>query len=185
MYGMVNRALEDMIVERFGRASWETIRQKSGVGVEVFISNSAYPDETTFALVAAASNILDCSGDQILRDFGRHWVLKTAQEGYGELLNAGGGSLPEFLENLPSFHTRISLIFPHLRPPRFNCLEVTPGSLRLQYYSDRAGFAPFVIGLLEGLGERFATPVRVEQEAASGNGRDYDLFLVEWETALP
>jgi hypothetical protein len=183
MYGLVNKALEEMITGRFGPEKWEEIRQASGVSVEVFISNNAYPDEVTFNLVGAASRILGIPAEEILHDFGRHWVLRTAREGYGELLHAGGRDLPEFLRNLPTFHARISLIFPHLNPPRFRCFDETETSLRLGYSSKRAGLAPFVLGLLDGLGEMFDTPVWVTTETCADGEPMSHVFLVEWEKA--
>jgi hypothetical protein len=184
VYGMVNRALEDMIIERFGPSAWEKVKEESDVDVEVFVSNSGYPDEMTNKLVEAASRILEMPADEILRAFGRYWVLQTARDGYGELLNGGGRDLPEFLRNLPTFHARVSLIFPHLRPPRFSCFDVTESSLCLRYYSDRPGLAPFVIGLLNGLGEMFHTPVRVCQEGSKYAGLDHDTFQVEWDRQI-
>lgn len=181
MYGMVNRALEEMIIERFGSSAWQRVKEQSAVDVEVFISNNGYPDEMTYKLVGAASQILEMPTDEILKAFGRHWVLQTARDGYGELLSAGGRDLPEFLRNLPAFHARVSLIFPHLRPPRFSCFDVTDDSLGLRYYSDRPGLAPFVLGLLNGLGEVFNTPVRVCQESSKGPGIDHDTFRIRWD----
>jgi len=183
MYGMVNKALQEMIVSRFGVAAWERIRTESGVDIEVFITNNAYPDEVTYNLVFAASKVLDIPASEVLHDFGRHWVLKTAQDGYGELLRTGGKDLAEFLRNLPALHTRVTLIFPHLRPPRFRSTDSGANSLRLHYYSHRAGLAPFVVGLLDGLGEMFNTPVKTTLEAA-GEGSDHETFLVEWESPL-
>ena len=182
MYGMVNKALEEMIFDRAGQAGWEAVKKESGIDVEVFITNHAYPDEITYKLVGAASHTLQMPADEVLHEFGRHWVLKTAQDGYGELMRTAGRTLPEFLKNLPSFHTRVSLIFPHLRPPRFRCADMTATSLRLHYYSDRVGLAAFVVGLVTGLGEMFGTPVRMSQEVVRGGQQaDHDVVLVEWE----
>jgi len=185
VYGMVNQALEDMLIERFGRPAWENVKKEAGVNVEVFITSNAYPDQMTYSLVGAASRTLGMTTEEVLRGFGQYWILKTARDGYGELLNLGGSNLPEFLENLPTFHTRISLIFSHLQPPGFSCQDITATSLRLRYYSDRPGLSQFVVGLLEGLGDMFKTPVRVLQEGSAGPDRDYDLFLVEWEQPQP
>ena len=49
MYGLVNRALEDMISEVHGPETWEHIKGKAGVDVEMFISTEGYPDEVTSA----------------------------------------------------------------------------------------------------------------------------------------
>ena len=72
MYGMVNKAVEEMVVMHHGEAMWEQIKAKAGVGMEVFMSNEAYPDEITYNLVAAASELLKLPAGQILRGFGEH-----------------------------------------------------------------------------------------------------------------
>ena len=180
MYGMVNRALEDMVTEQFGEDTWERIKAAAGVEIDVFITNEGYPDELTYRLAAAASTLLGQPVPVLLEAFGMHWVLKTAREGYGDLMDAHGRTLPEFLLNLPNFHTRVSLIFPYLEPPRFACSDVSAQSLRLHYYSHRAGLTPFVRGLLQGLGQMFATPITIEQEADRATGADHDIFHVSW-----
>jgi hypothetical protein len=181
MYGMVNKAIEDMVCTNHGEAVWETIKENAGVRVEVFISNEAYPDELTFKLVAAASLVTGTPAEQILEAFGEHWVLKTAQEGYGELMQAGGKSLTEFLINLPNFHARVAMIFPKLEPPQFKVTNTTERSLHLHYFTHRTGLTAFVVGLLKGLGKMFQTPLKnvvlIESRAA---GADHDTFLVEW-----
>lgn len=180
MYGMVNRAVEEMVLMHYDGATWERIRAEAGVVEEEFMSHEAYPDEMTYRLVAAAAQCLNLPAEQILEGFGEHWVLVTAQNGYGAMMDAGGRSLPEFLRNLPGFHARVSLIFPDLKPPVFRVSDVTEYSLRLHYYSHRPGFAPFVVGLLRGLAARFATDVAVEPGASRTEGADHDEFLVKW-----
>ena len=39
MYGMVNKAIEEMVCMHHGEEMWERIMSKSGVDVDVFISN--------------------------------------------------------------------------------------------------------------------------------------------------
>ena len=110
--------------------------------------------------------------------FGEHWTLYTAQEGYGEMLNLAGRTLFEFLQNLDHLHARVGLLFPQLRPPSFRCTDVTGGSLRLHYYSERPGLTPFVIGLVKGLGRRFNVPVSITLAQSRTGGADHDEFLV-------
>lgn len=184
MYGMVNQAFEDMIIERFGDECWDRIKAAARVEVDVFISNEGYPDELTYQLVGAASTLLELPAAELLEAFGVHWILQTAREGYGELMAASGRTLEEFLRNLPNFHTRVSLIFPHLQPPRFVCTDQTETSLRLHYYSQRPDLTPFVRGLLRGLGDMFATPLSITQEAARADGADHDIFDLAWERPI-
>jgi hypothetical protein len=181
MYGMVNKAVEGMVCMHYGEAVWEQIKAKAGVEVEVFFGNESYPDEMTYQLVAAGSDVLKLPPEKILEAFGEHWVLHTAREGYGGLMHAAGKSLPEFLSNLPNFHTRVSMIFPKLQPPRFKISESTGNSLKLHYLTNRHGLTPFVVGLLQGLGKMFDTPVKVQVLEARLQGADHDVFLVEWQ----
>lgn len=181
MYGMVNKAVQDLIISQHGEEVWKRICSRAGVEEDMFISNEPYPDEITYRLVAAASELLSVPAAEILRTFGRWWILHTARVGYGHLMKAGGRTLPEFLINLPNFHTRIVLMFPHLRPPEFECTDMMTGSLRLHYHSHRRGLAPFVTGLLEGLGEMFHTPVTIKHEQSLDAGAQHDVFWVGWE----
>lgn len=183
MYGMVNKAVEEMVVLHHGEAVWEQIRARAGVDVEVFMSNESYSDDVTYNLVAAASEVLKTPAEQILIGFGEHWILHTAQAGYGGLMAAAGRTLPEFLQNLPNFHARVAMIFPNLRPPRFECSDYTDRSLKLHYFSHRPGLQPFVVGLMQGLGRMFKTPVTVRQTAAKTQGADHDVFEVTWTPA--
>jgi hypothetical protein len=89
MYGLVNKAIEDMVCDRFGEETWEEIKKKAQLDVDVFISMDGYPDDVTHRLVKAASEILAISSSEILQAFGEYWVLYTAKEGYGD--NDGHG----------------------------------------------------------------------------------------------
>jgi len=182
MYGMVNNAIKELILSEYGDQIWQRIKERAGVADEVFLSNESYPDETTYHLVQSAACELEVPAEAVLHRFGRWWVLKTGLEGYGHLMQSGGRTLPEFLRNLPNFHTRIMMMFPDLKPPEFECSDAGPDALRLHYRSSRIGLAPFVVGLLYGLGEMFETPIEVSHEQSVESGADHDVFLISWES---
>lgn len=58
MYGMVNKAVEEMVCRNHGEAVWEEVKRKAGVDVDVFMTNDGYPDDVTYRLVGAASEVL-------------------------------------------------------------------------------------------------------------------------------
>lgn len=180
MYGMVNRSIQDMVETSHGSEVWERILQRADVDIDVFISSEGYPDELTYRLIGAASEELALPPEKVMEQFGIHWIIKTAQQGYGDMMASGGSSLREFLVNLPNFHARLSMIFPHLSPPDFACSDLLDQSVRMHYRSERAGLAPFVRGLFLGLGQMFATPVSVEHAVKKGEGSDHDEFIVRW-----
>ena len=178
MYGLVNKAVEGLIRERFGDETWEEIKCKAGVDADVFASMEQYPDNVTYNLVAAASEVLETPAEDILKAFGEYWVTYTASEGYGELLKMSGRDLREFLHHLDDLHAHVGLSFPNLLPPSFECVENDDSSLLLRYYSDRQGLAPMVIGLLNGLASMFETEIGVEQTISREEGADHDAFLI-------
>lgn len=181
MYGLINRALERMVVQEHGRPAWEAIRKAAGVEQEVFVTMQSYPDALTYNLVGAASKHLQLPADELLHAFGVYWVRVVAPEGYGPLLELAGSSLPEFLHNLDAMHERVAMAFTNLHQPSFSTEQVGPGHLLVHYRSHRPGLAPFVIGLLHGLAERFETPVEVRLLRGRDDGLDHDVFEVRYE----
>lgn len=180
MYGVVNRALEDHIVSKYGADKWQEVSGRADLDIDVFISNEAYSDDITYKLVGSACQTLDVCPRDLLKGFGEHWVLKTGAEYYGAMLRSGGSSLKEFLINLPQFHARVQLIYPKLQPPEFSCSDIRENSLRLHYFTHRAGLTDFVVGLLYGLGKLFETPTMVELVESKAAGADHDVFEVTW-----
>jgi hypothetical protein len=178
MYGLVNRALEEMIRSGHGDATWDAIKARAGVDIDVFIRMEQYPDGVTHQLVGATCEILGLSPDEALKAFGEYWVLYTGSDGYGEFLDSAGGSVFEFLGNLNDLHSRVGVLYENLSPPSFECSDVTAGSLVLHYYSKRDGLAPMIIGLVTGLGKRFNTPVSVHPLTEKSRGDDHDSFIV-------
>ncbi|MEO0413841.1 MAG: heme NO-binding domain-containing protein, partial [Verrucomicrobiota bacterium] len=90
---------------------------------------------------------------------------------------------PEFLENLNALHDRLRMAVPHLNPPEFRVRSTGDQALNLQYFSDRPGLTPMVLGLLEGLGERFKTPTEAKLVSPKSDTQDYDEFEVVWTSA--
>lgn len=183
MYGIVNKAIRDLVVADFGVEAWNAVKERADVELEFFVSNEPYPDDISYRLVGAASEVLSLPTEEILISFGEHWVMKTGVESYGALLKSGGSSLPEFLLNLPDFHARVALLYPQLQPPEFTCSDVTENSMRLHYFTHRAGLTGFVHGLLRGLSKLYETPIDIKLTASKAEGADHDIFDVSWDPA--
>ena len=180
MYGIVNKAIQGLVTENYGEATWHQIKETSGVQIDSFLSSESYPDETTYQLAGAASQVLQTPVEDILIAFGEYWILKTATRGYGSLLSAGGNSFKEFMINLPSFHGRVMLVYPELQPPQFKVTDVEENSLNLHYYSDRPALHHFVEGLIQGLGKMFDTSLTIELLESRDAGSDHEVFNVTW-----
>ncbi|MDG2306254.1 MAG: heme NO-binding domain-containing protein [Candidatus Binatia bacterium] len=182
MYGLINRAVRELVLGNYGADAWNAIRTKASVEEDDFVSMQSYDDDVTYALVSAASEHLGVPAEQILETFGEYWVKYVGDDSYGELMNAAGMNLPDFLLNLDQMHARVMLTFPDLKPPSFKVTDQTEDSLRLHYFSKRVGLAPLVVGLLNGLALRFETTIEVTHGRDGADGAEHDVFDILMET---
>ena len=180
MYGLVNKAIKELIVANHGEDKWLEICKLSNFLEEDFVGLQAYPDELTFTIISHASNLLDVHSEKFLEAFGEYWILYTANEGYGEMLNLAGETFVSFLNNLDLLHYQVNNIMPNLIPPQFNTRNQKENSIELEYRSHRIGMIPMLIGLIHGLGKRFNLKVNVTQIEALSEGANCDVFLITW-----
>jgi hypothetical protein len=152
MYGLINKAVYGLVSEKFGLDAWNRIRTRAGLPDEPFLSMEQYPDEVTFSLVAAA----------------------TVE------LGIAGSTFPEFVKNIDHLHSRVRLSFPHLQPPSFTVSDEGANSITVHYYSTRQGLAPLVIGLFDGLGERFNLKLDITHEPCVGETRAHEILRISW-----
>lgn len=145
MYGLVNKAVEQLVKVNFGEETWKIIASKAQVD-QSFVMMKSYPDKVTFDLVAAASEVLETPAEQILEAFGEHWIQFTVDEGYGKTMSLYGDSVPEFLKNMDSLHAQIRLSFPELRPPSLPANLCQMASWWLAIFQKEQGLLPCLSG---------------------------------------
>ena len=162
MYGIINKALEELVTETFGEKVWENIKIKSNIDIDYFISNQSYNDQITYDIAIAISNETKTPLNETLTLFGEWWILKTAKEKYCSLLSFGGKDIKEFLEHLPDFHTIVMLLYPNLTPPEFKIINSKENEITIKYSSTRIGLKDFVTGLFQGISKLFKTETKIE-----------------------
>jgi hypothetical protein len=180
MYGIVNRAIQELVVENHGEKTWDIILRKSNVDVDFFISTEPYEDAITFKLAKATSEEIGISLEETLVALGEWWVIKTTSKKYPGLMSSGGENLKDFLLNLPNFHNRIMLMYPKLTPPEFKISNITSNSIDLHYFSKREGLQEFVRGLLLGIGKLYNSPIDVDLLQTRLDGSSHEIFKVSW-----
>ena len=175
MYGLVNKAIKELIVAKFGEEKWTEISASASAPSD-FVSMEYYEDTLTYGLVGAAARILNSTPEALLKAFGNHWILYTASEGYGPLMDLFGSDLKTCLLNLNNLHGRMGMTMPKLAPPRFVVVEKSPQIFEIEYHSTRKGLGPMVEGLFEGLAARYKTNASVTR---IDNGAEIPRFRVE------
>jgi len=180
MYGLVNQAMKELVIDAHGETTWRRICDEAGVGDGDFRTMHAYPDAVTVGLVGAASRILDVPAPTLLEQFGTYWVGFAKTTDFAMLMRFAGSSFLEFVQNLDLMHAKIKLSLPELTPPSFRCTEVTESGFRLHYYSSRQGLAPLVVGMMKGVADLFGTRIEMRHDRVAGAGQDHDEFVITY-----
>ncbi|OYU96456.1 MAG: heme NO-binding protein [Bacteroidetes bacterium B1(2017)] len=178
MYGLVNQGIQGLIIDNYGADIWEKIKEKAGFSNVTFLASQLYDDSVTFTLASTASEILGVSLENVLKDFGKYWVLNIGKEKYGTLMKSGGDSIIQFLKNLPNFHSRVMLIYPKAETPEFKVDIISENKIHLHYYSSRIGLTDFMFGLIDGLSIFFDAPCSVNHLKHTETDTTYDLFEI-------
>lgn len=177
VYGLINRAIEELVRSTGGDSAWEDVRTRAQLTVDHFEGMSSYDDAITYDLVAAAAEVLDLEPDDVLERFGRYWVIYTGAEGWGPILDCQGSTVLTVLSNLNDMHRRIQTSMPDLVMPTFEIAHADDHRIDVEYHSERAGLAPMVLGLLRGLAERFGEDWTVSQIGCR-DADGHDTFLL-------
>jgi len=172
VYGLINSALQDMIVTHFGEDQWRAIHRHSQVPEDSFLTMRRYDDRITYRLAEAASELLEAPMDTCMDLFGRHWVSAIATKNFAALMDATGSDTVSFLRNVNALHDRIHSTFVDYLPPEFR-LEAIEGfddRYRVHYHSERKGLTAFVTGLLHGLAEHFGDSIAIHGVTIDDSG---------------
>ena len=112
MYGLINQAVKDLVVLTAGNAAWDAVCNETNISSADFGHLSPYPDKMTYSLVKSAARQLNDTPGAFLKKLGKHWILFTAANGYGEILNLLGRDLVSCLGNLNHMHTHLGVSLP-------------------------------------------------------------------------
>ena len=170
-----------MLLAENGPLFWGKIAPDAGVEGVVFLRNQFFPDEMTFRVVRATCARLGETEAAFLRRFGRYFVREAERLNYAALFSLIGATMREFLLNLPNFHSRIALMFPEQAPPSFTCSGLTDRSVLLRCSFCLPEAMPFLLGMLEGLADRFAVRLKIDKQPAPTEKSGFNSFLLEWE----
>lgn len=179
MYGIINRSIQQYIVEKHSEQKWLEIQAHAGINEDYFVAMKQYPDEQTVTLVKASAEILQISFDEMLEKIGFYWVGYNAKNEYKAYFEAAGNDMIGMLQNLNHMHDQVKMVLPELQPPKFEFEKLSDDHCHLHYRSHREGLSPMVIGLLYGLADWFSVSVEVSQIKFKAQGDDHDVFSIK------
>lgn len=157
MYGMIHRAMRQMVFEQLGEDAWLALEQRLGIGPTELLTGMVYEDTLTLDIIAEAAARFNLTVDECLTEFGRYWIRYAEQGSLSQIMKFTGQDLASFVANLNRLHLAVGAAMPGTRLPSFTLLQRSEGYLSVEYRSDREGMERFVYGLFLGLMERFNT----------------------------
>ena len=178
MYGMIHRALRQMVFEQLGKEAWIALEQKLGIGPTELLTGMVYEDELTLEIISETAARMNLTVDECLTEFGRYWIRYADKGSLSSIMKFTGQTLPSFIANLDRLHVAVGTAMPGTQLPSFTMLKNSEGHLSVEYRSDRLGMEKFVYGLFLGLMERFAVHGEV---TIVSQGEKYIVFDIQYQ----
>ena len=178
MYGMIHRAMRNMVHEELGEEAWLALEQKLKIGPMDLLTGKVYDDALTLEIITEAASMLNLAVGQCLIEFGRYWIRYVDQGSLASVMNFTGQNLASFIKNLDRLHLAVGAAMPDARLPAFSTLCNDPGHIVVEYRSERVGLEPFVMGLLQGLMDRFHACGDIE---VASRGEQFVIFDIRYQ----
>ena len=77
MYGLLNKALESLVRAKHGDAAWDNVCKLAKLHIGTFVSMEQYPDDLTYRLIQASSEVLSIPTADLLFALGQRWIEHT------------------------------------------------------------------------------------------------------------
>jgi hypothetical protein len=137
MKGIIFTELVDLIEARYGlRALQETLDAAQLASGGAYTAVGTYDSEELFAIVDALAARTGRTRAEWLRAFGRH-LFGRFHLRYPELLQQAGDALT-LVERVEShIHANVRKLYPDAALPTFRCERPEPGTLLVEYRSER------------------------------------------------
>lgn len=179
MYGIINVAIENYVLNNYGENTWENVKSRYGTDIDFLLTEQPYNEEVFYKLAVLLAEETGITVDEALFNFGEH-IMKTTREKYSGVLESRGNNLREYLISLPNFHNRIMLIYPNLSPPEFGISNIEDNSICVHYMYKKKGISSFVLGYLNGLILIFKEKATAQWLKTIESGQPQEVFKISW-----
>lgn len=179
MKGVINKGMQDFVECRFGAGAWEQILGEVGCDEVSFAPSLDYADQLTMDLVRATAERTQFTADEVLVEYGKHWIQHTGPSTYPTLFALAGVSPRGFLSRMGRVHLQATQSIPGARPPTLVTEDSPDGGLAIHYTSERK-LCPAVRGLILGVGVRFQTELKVSETRCGRPGAGPCTFEVRF-----
>jgi len=170
--GVIFNIFEEFVVEKWDEGTYEEILARCRfITREPFVGPGTYPDQDLLTLIASAVGELGVDQAELLRSFGRYLFHALAEKVPATMLDFAHPK--DFLKSVEDIiHIEVKKLYRDAQPPRFTYLDPTPDRLTIEYRSPRRMY-DLMDGLIEGVGERFNSPIQYERTVHRSGDEEY------------
>lgn len=178
MHGLVNRALQCLLIDTYGVGRWTSIAHAAMVDTSGFEAMLVYDDAITETVLAAASNELRKPVEDLLEDMGTYLVSHSNMGRVRRLLRFGGDGFEDFLHSLDDVPGRARLAVPDLVIPAMILSDLGEGRYSLECRARPAWLCHIVLGALRTMADDYGALAFVEF-AADRKPKDNDRCQID------
>lgn len=183
MLGYINDCVEKFVIEHYGKDVWHQLKETAGVDTKDggFLRLERYTDQSTIALVKAASDKLNEPVEVVYEKVGKYFVHYIGQE-FESMMSAQGSTLFDWLCNINTVHRHLKMTFPNkMNIPEFWCAEEDDGSLTLYLHSKRGSrLAPLAAGIVkEAATVLFGLSINMEMTQKQGKDSKFTRYVID------
>jgi hypothetical protein len=182
MIGNTNIILQQFATLRYGEDVWSEIMWSAGMKKDAPLKGQAYPDALTYDLIQHLSMAIAQPLRDLLMELGKFQVKEILHKKYGSIRVFPDGHLLSILRHLPTFHTTLTLLTPHLRMPTYLVRPKGENNVEILYKGDHILDAPYVEGLLRGIIDlyNYGLTAEVAHTYKRTTTDEFDIFNIHW-----
>ena len=181
MQGFIHLMLEAYVSETLGAQHLREIRRRAGIDGPA-LATEHYPDTLTIQFIQAVADYQGAHPDDVLYRFGVYFInAPLLDRNYGAYLD-GHASARGFLESTPGIHNMLGSHFKATAFPKLELLRHASELVEVVYSSPRQ-LCRFLLGIIEGVGQRFSEPLEVREMECQRRGAPACRILIRFLAA--
>ncbi|AXI45915.1 heme NO-binding protein [Sulfitobacter sp. SK012] len=183
MHGLINRSIQNYVVDSYGQKLWEDAAAAAGLDSPEIEAMLSYDDAMTPAILDAVSMVLSRPREELMEDIGTYLVSNPKVEALRRLLRFGGVNFEEFLHSLDDLPDRARLAVSDLDLPEIELLDHEEGRYSLVCSSGVDGFGHVLMGTLRAMADDYGALALLEHMGCIAGRENISITLVEAEFA--
>ena len=178
MKGVIFNILEELVEQRCGMQTWNTILLELG-NEGVYTAGKSYPDKDLMALVGAVSSKLEMPDSEVIGLFGEYMFSQLADR-YPIFIEQES-TLRGFLKSVDEvIHVEVRKLYENPNLPTFTCKDIDDQTLLMEYRSPRK-LCILAEGLIRGAALHYKTAITLEHPRCLHKGHEQCDLIVRFK----